>query len=213
MAPTASKSARRRHGPLQPRPGKSLAAFDQTFTLKFATICDPPFAKGQRWITGGIANQVLGGWRISAIQVYSSGTPVALARNNPLPIFNEQTRPYVTSYDDWRAPVGDGGFDPGRDRFLKSRAEFPVQPNDFGNVARFNLKVRSFPSMNENISLAKTFRIGEIVRIDLRGEAFNLFNRTIFGVGGTNLDAATLGVVANQANTPRQMQLGLKVYW
>ena len=192
---------------------KSLAAFDQTHTLKFATIYDLPFGKGQRWMTDGILNQVLGGWRIAAIQVYNSGTPVALSRNNPLPIFNEQTRPYVTSYDDWRAPVGSGGFDPGRDRFLKSRAEFPVQPNDFGNVTRFNPKVRTFPGMNENISLAKTFRVGEIIRVDLRGEAFNLFNRTIFGTGATSLDSAALGVVTNQGNTPRQMQVGLKVYW
>ncbi|MBK7928847.1 MAG: TonB-dependent receptor [Bryobacterales bacterium] len=192
---------------------KSIGQFDQTHQLKFSTLYDLPFGKGQRWLNEGVLNQVLGGWRIAAIQVYSSGLPVALGRNNPLPLFNEGTRPYVTSYDDWRAPVGAGGFDPGRDRFLKPRSEFPVQPNDFGNVTRYNPKVRSFPNLNENISVAKTFRVSEIIRIDLRGEAFNLFNRTVFGTGSTSLDAATLGQVVNQTNTPRQMQVGLKVYW
>ncbi|MEP7366128.1 MAG: TonB-dependent receptor [Acidobacteriota bacterium] len=192
---------------------KSIGAFDQSHVVKFSTLYDLPFGKGQRWLNSGLMNQVLGGWRIAAVQVYSSGTPIALVRNNPLPIFNESTRPYVTSYDDWRAPVGDGGFDPGRDRFLKPAAEFGAQPNDFGNVTRYNPKVRTFPNFNENISIAKTFRIGEIARIDFRWEAFNLFNRTIFGTGSTSLNAATLGLVTNQTNSPRQMQAGLKVYW
>ena len=192
---------------------KSIGQFDQAHQLKFSTLYDLPFGKGQRWLNTGFLNQVLGGWRVAAIQVYSSGNPIALGRNNPLPLFNEGTRPYVTSYDDWRAPVGSGGFDPGRDRFLKDRSAFPAQPNDFGNVTRYNPKVRAFPNLNENISIAKTFRVGELVRIDLRGEAFNLFNRTVFGTGSTSLDSATLGLVTNQVNTPRQMQAGLKVYW
>ncbi|HZO54102.1 MAG TPA: hypothetical protein VFB63_15415, partial [Bryobacteraceae bacterium] len=70
-----------------------------------------------------------------------------------------------------------------------------------------------FWGMSENVSLAKTFTITESVRIDLRGEAFNLFNRTIFGTGSTNLNANNIGVVTTQANNPRQMQVGLKVYW
>ena len=192
---------------------KSIGAFDQTHVLKFSTLYDLPFGKGQRWLNSGVLNQVLGGWRIAAIQVYSSGNPIALVRNNPLPIFNESTRPYVTSYDDWRAPVGEGGFDPGRDRFLKPASQFGAQPNDFGNVTRYNPKVRAFPNLNENVSIAKTFRVGEVIRIDLRGEAFNLFNRTVFGTGSTSLNAATLGLVTNQSNSPRQMQAGLKVYW
>ena len=119
----------------------------------------------------------------------------------------------MTSYSDWRAPVGEGGFDPGRDRFLKAASEFPVQPNDFGNVTRYNPDVRAFADLNENVSVAKTFKIGEVVRIDLRGEAFNVLNRTVFGTGSTNLNSATLGQVTSQNNTPRQMQVALKVYF
>ena len=54
---------------------------------------------------GGIVNAVLGGWRVTGIQSYSSGFPIALSRNNPLPIFNGGTRPFITSYDNWRAPL------------------------------------------------------------------------------------------------------------
>lgn len=191
---------------------KSIGQFDQTHALKFSTIVDLPFGKGQRWVQKGILAQVIGGWRVSAIQVYSSGFPIGLTRNNPLPIFNGTTRPYVTTYEGWRGNTAGDKFDPAVDRFM-DRSVFPTQATYFGNATRYNPKVRAFWNQNENVSLAKTFHFGESLRLDLRGEAFNLFNRTVFGIGSTNIDAATFGVVTNQVNDPRQMQVALKLYW
>ena len=193
---------------------KSIGQYDQTHVLKFSTLYNLPFGKGEKWLTSGILAYVAGGWRLSAIQVYSSGSPIALTRNNPLPIFNGTTRPVVDSYDNWRAPIAGDKFDPNVDRFLITKAQFPVQPiGGFGNSTRYNPKIRSFWGQNENISLAKTFRVTENIRLDLRAEAFNLLNRTIFALPNTNLDNGAFGVVTSQANSPRQMQMGLKVYW
>jgi hypothetical protein len=192
---------------------KSIGAFDQTHVVKFSTLYNLPFGKGERWATKGFLSHVIGGWRLAAIQVYNSGNPIALTRNNPFPIFNYSTRPTVDAFDNWRAPVGDGGFDPGRDRFMKPSNQFPAQGNVFGNVTRYNPKVRAFWGQSENISIAKTFNLGERFRVDVRGEGFNIFNRAIFGTGSTNLNAGNFGQVFNQANDPRQMQVGLKVYW
>jgi hypothetical protein len=196
------------------RTEKSIGQYDQTHTLKFSTLYDLPFGKGRKWLTSGALSQVIGGWRIAAIMVYSSGFPIALQRNNPLPVFNGITRPIVDTYEGWRAPIAGDKFDPNVDRFLKPANQFPVQPaHVFGNATRYNPKVRSFWGASENVSLAKTFLITERLRIDLRGEAFNIFNRTIFGTGSTNLNAGNFGIVTNQANDPRQMQIGLKIYW
>ena len=63
----------------------------------------------------------------------------------------------------------------------------------FGNATKYNPKVRNFWNQDESVSLAKSFRISEDVRIDLRGEAFNILNRTIFGAGSTNLNSNTFG--------------------
>jgi hypothetical protein len=192
---------------------RSIGAFDQTHMGKFSTIYDLPWGKGRKWLQSGWASWVMGGWRVAAIMVYASGRPIALQRNNPLPIFNGPTRPWVDSHTDWRAPIQGDRFDPGADRFMV-RSNFPTQPNTFGNMTRFNPKVRAFPSFNEDISVGKSFPLsGEGRRVDFRAEAFNIFNRTIFGTGNTNLNNAAFGVVANQANTPRQMQLALKIYW
>jgi hypothetical protein len=183
---------------------KGLSSVDQTHVLKLSTVYELPFIK---------RNRFLGGWRISAIQVYASGTPLAVSRNNALPLFNGQTRPFVNSYDDWRAPIKGDQFDPNVDRFLE-RSAFPAtQPSIlWGNMTRNNPKLRSFPSFNENVSLAKTFRIKEQFRADFRWEAFNIFNRHQFGNPSNSLDGNTFGQITG-ASGNREMQIALKLYW
>ncbi|MCC6368768.1 MAG: TonB-dependent receptor [Bryobacterales bacterium] len=193
---------------------KSIGQFDQTHSLKLSTIYELPFGKGKQFLNrGGLVNAVLGGWRLGGIFAYASGFPIALSRNNPFPIFNSFTRPVVTSYDNWRAPLQGDKFDPAVDRFL-NLAAFPAQPTDrFGNATRYNPKVRAFPDFNENISMGKTFPIKESFRADFRWEMFNMFNRTVFNTGNANLNSTAFGVVNGQVNSPRQMQVALKVYW
>jgi hypothetical protein len=193
---------------------KSIGRFDQTHVWKFNTVYELPFGKGRRWLTQGIANQVLGGWRVSAVQVYSSGFPIGVTRNAPLPIFNGTNRPVITSYD-WKTSWS-GDFDPNAGRYLNAAA-FPAQPaNLLGNATRFNPLVRAFPSFNENVSLGKSFLFTERFRLDFRAEAFNLFNRVVFAApsgNGLNLNNTAFGTVTSTANSPRQMQLALKLYW
>ena len=183
---------------------KGLAGSDQTHVAKMSTVYELPFFK---------SNRLIGGWRISAIQVYANGTPVGVSRGNSLPLFNAATRPFITSYDNWRAPIKGDKFDPQVDRFL-DRSAFPaVQPSMlWGNMTRNNPRVRTFGSFNENVSLAKSFRIREAFRADFRWEAFNVFNRHNFGAGNTSLDGNTFGLV-NSASGSRDMQIALKIYW
>ena len=129
-----------------------------------------------------------------------------------LEIFNGTNRPYVTTYN-WRAPISGSSFDPNKDKYLDAGV-FPAQPvGVLGNAPRKNSLVRVFPNLNENVSLAKSFRITERFRADFRAEAFNLFNRVVFGSPQSSLNSTTFGVITSQANTQRQMQGGLKLYW
>ena len=100
------------------------------------------------------------------------------------------------------------------DRFLKPASEFPAQPQHL--YRQRNALQPESPRLlgtERKLSLAKSFRITEKTRIDLRGEAFNILNRTIFATGSTNLNSSTFGQVISQNNDPRQMQVGLKIYW
>jgi hypothetical protein len=59
--------------------------------------------------------------------------------------------------------------------------------------------------------VARTFRFTENIRMDLRWEAFNLLNRVRWGGPDSGLTSNNFGLVRSQANTPRQMQFGIKL--
>ena len=66
------------------------------------------------------------------------------------------------SVDVWTGPVGPGSM--------------------MGNSTRYNPKVRYFPNLNENFSVAKTIPIREQMHLDIRAEAFNVTNTPHFGI-------------------------------
>ena len=90
-------------------------------------------------------------------------------------------------------------------------AEKPV--GELGKASRVNPDVRRPWNLNENVSLGKSVRASTSMRVEIRVEAFNIFNRVVWDAPNTDFSSNSFGVVSRQFNTPRQMQLGLKVYW
>ena len=217
---------------------KSLSAADRTHEAKVNFVYELPVGPRKRWLNRGVLSRTLGGWRIGATHRYASGTPLAFSGGYGFPLVGN--RPYITQYDDWRAPVAGEKFDPAVDRYFRppttaawstvgsgpggvatpritQEGWFPLQPRDRpGNMTRNNPKMRNFPIFKEDVSLAKTILLpgkrDTRREVSLRFEAFNLLNRTQFSNPNTNLnDAANLGLVRAQANTPRRMQFALKL--
>ncbi len=210
----------------QPELEWSRGRFDQPHSIKLNTVFELPFGEGRRWLQTGIANRLAGGWRIAVIQSYSSGFPIAVTTNAPLPIFNGTNRPNVTGAD-WRAPIAGDSFDPSVDRFL-NRDAFVQPVGALGNAPRTNPDVRGFRNLSENLSLAKSTKLTKQVSLDIRLEAFNIFNRVIFAAPGTPTapgsptatapgadfsSSNAFGVITSLANAPRRMQLGAKLYF
>jgi hypothetical protein len=189
----------------------TIGANDQTHIIKISSVYELPFGEGRRWLTNGVASKVLGGWRLAAVQSYVSGTPIGVTSPAPLAISNRANRPNVTG-EPWRAPIAGDDFDPTRDKFL-NRAAFVQPVGELGNAPRLNPDVRRFWNLSENVSLAKTIGLTSGARVDLRFEAFNVFDRIIWGGPNTDLNNARFGEVTSQANSPRQMQLGFRLYW
>ena len=99
-------------------------------------------------------------------------------------LFNGQNRPIIDSYDNWRAPIKGDQVRSARRYIPEARVCISgAVAAVFGNSTKYNPKVRNFWNQDESISLAKSFRITEDMRHRLRGEAFNILNRTIFGSG------------------------------
>ncbi|HEX4770999.1 MAG TPA: TonB-dependent receptor, partial [Bryobacteraceae bacterium] len=200
---------------------KSIGEYDVTHNFKFGFVYDLPFGKGRQWLTHGPGAWILGNWGVNGVLTYASGTPVGITSTYTLPLYSTSARstPYITSYTNWQPQWKNGSFDPSVDSFL-SAAAFPAQgvgsTAGFGNSTRYNPKVRTFPNLNENVSVMRAFPIRESIRFEFRAEAFNLFNRVRFGTGNVSIQNQNFGKLTSSAdllNTPRQLQLALKLYF
>jgi hypothetical protein len=193
---------------------KALSADDQTHVARVSFSYELPFGKGKPWLAGGLVSRVAGGWSIAGINEYGSGTPLMVSPGFSLP-FGGGNRVFVSSYDNWRAPVGGNKFDPFRDVWWNKQAfqQVPqtVLDTELGNTTARNPKARSPWSLGESVSVAKQLPVTERVRAVLRFEAFNLLNRVRWGGPNSSWNSASLGLVRSQGNSPRQMQLGLKI--
>jgi len=47
----------------------------------------------------------------------------------------------------------------------------------------------------------------------IRFEAFNLFNRVRWGGPNSTYTSSSFGLITSQAGSPRQMQVGMKLYF
>jgi hypothetical protein len=83
-----------------------------------------------------------------------------------------------------------------------------------GNAPRVDPDLRGHHMHNWNFAVTKTTPLHGRVNLMLRAEAFNLFNRTQFGMPNRTVTTAaqsSLGRVTSQLNQPRLIQLAFKL--
>jgi hypothetical protein len=181
----------------------------QVFNLAY--IYSLPFGKGKKFGPhSGVGDAVLGGWRLSVIQRYQSGTPFNVDDPDPQPVnvlvHNEERPnlvPGVPIKNQWL-----GRFNPYSDTYLNPLAFSEPAPYTLGDAPR-TLNVRGFAWYNEDLGLGKELRFRERYSFTLEGHAFNALNRVVFGSldtygPGTNSD---FGHINGQGNTPRVLQV------
>ncbi|MBM3727205.1 MAG: hypothetical protein FJW40_17500 [Acidobacteria bacterium] len=198
---------------------KGLSTDDQTHVMRMASVWELPAGRGKRFSAGPAWLQpIVGGWSLAAFVQYQSGTPMGVGPGINPPIYPAGTsanRVTISSYDNWRAPLAGRQFDPFADRWWSTlafqQAPRAVLDTRLGNSTRRNPKARSPWFLNENVTVAKEVRVRERVGVTIRGEAFNLFNRVRWGGPSSTYTATDFGIVRSQGNSPRQMQLALKV--
>jgi hypothetical protein len=82
-------------------------------------------------------------------------------------------------------------------------------PYTFGDVGRDSMRGPGF--WNFDFSLFRTFDIWERFHLQFRGEFFNLFNHTDFSNPSAQLGSPNFGVITSTANSPRTIQVALKL--
>ncbi|HEY0079629.1 MAG TPA: TonB-dependent receptor [Pyrinomonadaceae bacterium] len=180
-----------------------------------------PYARNLK----GAAGKILDGWQLSGIGQARSG--------NPLTVFVQRNR----SRSQWSPSIGPGiGLDrpsiaPGftyqtavngnPDQYFNPEA-FVLQPaGTLGNIGRGALigpNLRTFDL--SALKNTRWSRLGENTNIQLRLEAFNLFNRANFappgliafsGAADNEQPLSTFGRIRSTVTSSRQIQLGLRI--
>lgn len=195
------------NNPANPRAEKGRSA--RTTTLRAFWAYDLPVFRGAKsWKEG-----VFGGWQISGLVQYLSGTPfdVILGYDSNFDGISNtpQDRP------DLVAPIiyAQGSADQKMQRFFDPasfRAPVVNANNLFGNLPR-NAMIGP-GGTTVNMAAVKNFRITERYSVQFRMEAYNLFNHPLLGSPSGNMASADYTRIL-QKNGNRTMQYGLKFYW
>ncbi|ABF39433.1 hypothetical protein Acid345_0428 [Candidatus Koribacter versatilis Ellin345] len=190
--------------PYDPRVSRALCNFDVTHNFVISYNWLLPFDKyaSKRW-----ERALIGGWALSGITSFATGLPVSLSENDDNSLIGANAAPVDVPNCSYSGAVL-GDTDPRSGKPYFNTALFsPEQLGQFGNCRR-----RYFhgPGINNfNMALLKTVVFTESKQLQLRFEAFNVFNHAQFTNPSGEINSDTFGLVTN-ARDPRIMQVGAK---
>jgi hypothetical protein len=187
------------------------ATLDRRQVLTINYVYELPFYSKQQ----GFAGHLLGGWQVSGIIAYRSGIPFSPATSNwdpaglgiiapPLTV----ARPNVLCDPNLNAPHT-------LQQYFNTSC-FQTNPtvtatgivNVPGNGARGD--INGPPTTRFDFTMSKNIRLGETMKLQLRAEAFNIFNHTNFQTfASTNVTSSLFGSIS-VVRDPRTIQLGVK---
>jgi hypothetical protein len=198
---------------------------DVQHVLKANAVYELPFGPGKRFFDkSGFAGKVLGGWQLSGIAQFRTGRPVSFISGRGT--LNRSTRsgnntPNTTlTLDELQSMVGlfhdpKTGLpllvDPKLiDSQGKANPAFFTHPAP-GTLGHLSLTPVDGPGYwNVDTALIKRIKFKERLGLELRLEAFNVFNHTNFSVPNSlNIDDTDFGKI-NSTFDPRILQLAWK---
>jgi len=195
---------------------RSLSEWDIPQVFQASYVWNLPFGKGQKWGGGWnpIVNGILGGWQTNGIWRFDNGQPISISLNGGLcPAtyscgYPEQTGSvHVNPKSLWLTQ----GYFANANSVLSVPANYVV-----GNAPREQPNVRKPGTNNASLSLFKQFSLSKLregSRLEFRAEAFNALNHVVFGGPASTFNAGGFGNVTSQANSPREIQLALRLYF
>ena len=207
-------------GTIDPNNWRSMRAISQyniPQVFQFTYVYQLPFGRGMHF--GSTMNPVLdaivGGWQTTGIWRFDDGQPLQVSLPSgssiPMPGYGQVPdmvgTPKRNPKSQWFLPGG----------YFANPGVFQV-PADYtiGDAPRALPWIHVPGTSNANLSLFKEFslkRLREGAHLELRTEWFNALNHTQFAAPNTAVGNAQFGQVLSQANSPREIQMALKLYF
>jgi hypothetical protein len=202
---------------------RAVCAYDIPHFLSWFTIYELPFGKGKGRLESGPASWFLGDWQVSYIFQARSGQPFNLVANGDIAnIGGGEMNAAGVFLANPLSGYGRPNLVPGRNPIPAHQtvtmwfdpSAFSIPSGSFGNFGRNVL--RSAGVWDLDLSLFKRVPISKDVRLELRIDAFNVFNHINLGAPGANavvIGQTGAGVINGIASgtSPRQMQFSAKV--
>jgi len=188
---------------------RAVTSYDITHRFVVGYIYELPFGRGRRFGAHAPAavNLVLGGWQINGITTIQSGAPLAISANNTSGLGNPTER----ANNNGHSATLTGDVHDRLNRYFDTGVFSQPAPFTLGNVGGYLSDLRTPYTNNTDLSLFKEFFPTEKVRVQFRSEFMNSLNRVQFGGPNTSVTSTSFGVITSQANSPRQLQFGLKI--
>lgn len=182
------------------------AGFDRTHMLTINHIYELPFGKGKRTAQSGPLSWIAGNWQLAGIARFVTGAPFSIVADaGPCNCPGNGNFADVLSKTTIR-----GGYGPGQ-LYMDTAAFAAPRPNSFGNGGRNIVRGPGFG--NYDFSVFRFFPIRDKMRLEFRGEFYNLTNSPRFGNPVNNVNAGNFGQITGTlfGEGERDIQFALRL--
>jgi hypothetical protein len=190
---------------------RGLGAEDIKLRWVTSAIYALPFGRGMRFGSNipRPVDYLIGGWRLSTIGTLQSGSPFT-------PTASTQPFGSGAGYGTLPNRIGSGILShPTVLKWFDATAFTPV-PTNAGVYGTSGRNILRGPGGDIwDASLFKDFHFTDSTYLELRTDAFNVFNHPWFGQPATNIQSATVGQITSTAvsTNSRELQGSLKIYF
>ncbi len=196
----------------------SRSGYHQPYNSTTSFVWSLPFGKGKRWGQewNGLVDLLLGGWQLSGVATVAPGEMVTLTYSPSSTFQVSSITNDFSGANNYRPnvicdPYADAASQAKLVWFNPSCVTVPTDPSKpFGDAQRNSVRGPNFRQVDA--ALIKQIALPRQSRVELRLEAFNLFNRVNFGPPNGNRSSAAFGTITS-AYEARQLQLGAKFIW
>ena len=186
------------------------SSFDIRHRFTQTVNYDLPFGKGRRFDLGkSWVNKAFGSWQVNLIVTAQTGLPFTPVLANSVTNTGTSSRPNIVSGVSATLP------NPTINDWFNTSFNVPgavwATPAQYtyGDAGRNIL--RGPHRTNLDFSLFKDYAITERVRLQLRGELFNILNHPQFDLPNATIGQPGVGTITNAIGTPRDIQVGLRL--
>jgi hypothetical protein len=199
---------------------RSRAPFDLTHAVKANFIYELPFGK-QGWLGAGRLKDIAGGWTLSGIVTWQSGSPFSIVSQRATvnvssasslnTVNTDLTKPQIDALLGVRqTATGPSFVDSSAIAASGVASGEHFQNPEAGLVGELQRRMFSGPwTFDLDLAVLKTFHITERKSLEVRAEATNLFNNASWLVFDQNINDPQFGRIFQTAYDQRRVQLGL----